>query len=297
MMYLENRSAFRVTRIATFLAFVIVMLGTFARLRHTEIWLAPAQRYLIDALGLLIFFITLSTLQKRKLPHQPIVLPFILIALIIFQALPLLINRPIFMHILPLTMMSNLVVGMTAMALFWVLTMRLGGFFTHSGITYTAIRTFRPWVWLGLIIIALQIILGGWSSTHSATVICPSLPFCQGTTLPAINFQHAFHFGILDDTARISIHVAHRFGGLITFFYIGWLATWVLLTGRAAALRNIAVVILLFLAAQVLLGIFSIVWSLPLPIAVAHNGMAALLLLSVVTLLYSLYGAEKRGIF
>ena len=52
----------------------------------------------------------------------------------------------------------------------------------------------------------------------------------------------------------------------------------------------------ILLVVQVSLGIGNVVLSLPLPIATAHNAVAALLLLSVVTLLYLVRGQQDAGI-
>ena len=43
------------------------------------------------------------------------------------------------------------------------------------------------------------------------------------------------------------------------------------------------------LSAQVALGICNVMFSLPLYVAVAHNGVAALLLLSLIIINYTLY--------
>jgi cytochrome c oxidase assembly protein subunit 15 len=50
--------------------------------------------------------------------------------------------------------------------------------------------------------------------------------------------------------------------------------------------------LLLVLLVQVALGISNVVFSLPLAVAVAHNGVAALLLLSLVALVHTL-GEQK----
>lgn len=49
-----------------------------------------------------------------------------------------------------------------------------------------------PWAVIGLGIIYLQIILGGWTSANYAALICADFPVCQGQWWPAINFVDGF---------------------------------------------------------------------------------------------------------
>jgi cytochrome c oxidase assembly protein subunit 15 len=152
--------------------------------------------------------------------------------------------------------------------------------------------------------VAVQIFLGGWTSSNYAALSCPDFPYCQGHLVPAMDFPNAFHFwmaigpdyqgGVLGNAARMTINTMHRLGGLITFLYVGWLGLWLLISSNLNMIKRIAAVMLFILLAQVLLGILNIVLLLPLPIAVAHNGGAALLLLTMVTLTYGLYVAAKK---
>jgi cytochrome c oxidase assembly protein subunit 15 len=90
-----------------------------------------------------------------------------------------------------------------------------------------------------------------------------------------------FQGGILDAASRTAIQMVHRLGAVAVFVYLLWLAHRV---GRAG-MRWHAVALALLLFAQVALGISNVVLGLPLPIAVAHTGGAALLLFALVGLL------------
>jgi cytochrome c oxidase assembly protein subunit 15 len=59
--------------------------------------------------------------------------------------------------------------------------------------------------------------------------------------------------------------------------------------------RHLAQALILALVLQVGLGIANIVTKLPLDLAVAHNGGAALLLLTLLTLIHALYPAGEAG--
>jgi len=45
---------------------------------------------------------------------------------------------------------------------------------------------------VGFAVLALQIFLGGWTSTNYAAVACPDLPTCQRSFWPAMDFKDAF---------------------------------------------------------------------------------------------------------
>jgi cytochrome c oxidase assembly protein subunit 15 len=96
-----------------------------------------------------------------------------------------------------------------------------------------------------------------------------------------------YEFGVLEHPARTAIHVTHRVGALVTFLVIGGLVLGLLrarqgLTGAALLIGGLLLV-------QVALGIGNVLLHLPLGVATAHNGVAALLLVSLVYLNYRLW--------
>jgi cytochrome c oxidase assembly protein subunit 15 len=148
---------------------------------------------------------------------------------------------------------------------------------------------------VGLVLLACQIFLGGWTSTNYAALACgigqAAFPRCLGQWWPAMDFHQAFvlwrHIGvdfqggILDAYARTAIQMVHRLGAAVVFVYVLWLAHR---TGRAG-MRWHGIALTVLLLAQVALGISNVTLGLPLWIAVAHTGGAALLLFALVGLL------------
>jgi cytochrome c oxidase assembly protein subunit 15 len=148
---------------------------------------------------------------------------------------------------------------------------------------------------VGLVLLACQIFLGGWTSSNYAALACgiggSSFPTCLGQWWPAMDFHQGFVLwrgigvdfqgGILDAASRTAIQMTHRFGAVAVFVYLSWLAYRV---GRAG-MRWHAAALAVLLLAQVALGISNVMLGLPLPIAVAHTGGAALLLFALVGLL------------
>ncbi|HET7664113.1 MAG TPA: COX15/CtaA family protein [Rhodanobacteraceae bacterium] len=183
----------------------------------------------------------------------------------------------------------------------------LGGMATFGLVAYTALRftpigaegdeyaRLRRFVIAGIVVLACQIFLGGWTSTNYAALACgygnAAFPTCLGHWWPAADYHQGFILwrgigvdfegGILDQPARTAIQMVHRIGALVVFCYLGWLSHKV----ARAGLRWFGVGIAVTLVCQVLLGISNVYFGLPLPVATAHNGMAALLLFSLVATL------------
>jgi cytochrome c oxidase assembly protein subunit 15 len=91
---------------------------------------------------------------------------------------------------------------------------------------------------------------------------------------------------VLDAPSRVAIHFVHRLGAVVTFLLLLFVAVnFIRRYGPDRAIfRRAGQLIVLALVAQVSIGV-SIVWfGLPLFLATAHNGVAALLLLSVINL-------------
>ena len=93
-----------------------------------------------------------------------------------------------------------------------------------------------------------------------------------------------YEFGVLANDARTAIHMTHRLGALVTLLIVGLLAIRLLAGSGASTLQKLGGVLLLLLLTQIGLGITNVLDHLPLPVAVAHNGGAALLLATLTTL-------------
>jgi cytochrome c oxidase assembly protein subunit 15 len=138
--------------------------------------------------------------------------------------------------------------------------------------------------------LVLQIFLGGWTSSNYAAVACPDFPKCQTRWWPPVtDFKDAFVLwrglgqnyegGVLDSPARTAIHFTHRLGALLAAVLIG-------LFGARLWLERVTkgdgLAVLVALVSQLTLGVSIVVFHVPLYVAVAHNGVAALLLLTVI---------------
>lgn len=257
-------------------------------IEQSKAWTEMVHRYIAGTLGLFIAAIFIFSIIKRfKRQAFPFLIPMILFGLLFFQAA--LGMWTVTLKLLPLVVMGHLLGGMTLVTLLWLLRLQLLNK-TH----YVQDQRFKPWVVFGLIALVIQISLGGWVSANYAGLSCIGFPFCNGKLIPQLNLAEAFTLinkvgenyqgGLLETNARITIQWVHRLGAMLVASY--WLAFLsVMFFKGSQRLKRIAFISLTLIAIQFSLGVINVVKLLPLSIAVFHNGVALLLLLSVVTLL------------
>ena len=220
------------------------------------------------------------------------------LAVVVFQAL--LGKWTVTLLLKPIVVMGHLLGGMLTFSLLLWMAWRA----TRLPIVLSDAPVLRRWVLGGLAVLGVQIALGGWVSANYAALACGAggwttavhhgidFPRCVGQWWPPADFREGFVLwrgvgvdyegGVLDGASRIAIQMAHRLFAVVAFAYL-MLLSWRLL--RTPGLRGWAALLALLAMAQVLLGILNVKLSLPLPVAVMHNGGAALLLFVLVTLL------------
>jgi cytochrome c oxidase assembly protein subunit 15 len=109
-----------------------------------------------------------------------------------------------------------------------------------------------------------------------------------------MDLTDAFSFSRLSDAAGVeagltapvatAMHMTHRLISLIALLYAGWLAMRVFWTGAEHNLCRYGLMVLALLVCEVGLGIMTVVMGLPTITLLAHAMVAALLLLSMITL-------------
>jgi len=250
------------------------------------------HRYAASGLGLLILAIAILAWLNRRDPAQPMRLPGFLVALVVFQGL--LGMWTVTLLVKPLVVTAHLVGGLSTMALCWWLALRVDRTTRPPGE-----RGLRRLAVIGLAVLALQIMLGGWVSTNYSALACPDFPTCQKSFWPEMDFKDAFVLwrglgidyegGVLDHPARVAIHFVHRLGAVVTALVLGFLAWRAIRSGRSRAVRTAGAALATLLVVQWTLGPVMVLKALPLELATAHNGVAALLVLAVVALLRFLW--------
>jgi len=207
--------------------------------------------------------------------------------LIVFQAL--LGKWTVTLLLKPVVVMGHLLGGMSTLALLTWMAWRA----TDIPVRVAEARTMRRWLIGALIVLGLQIALGGWVSANYAALACGNdFPTCVGRWMPPADFREGFVLwrgigvdyegGVLDGASRIAIQLAHRGMAVIVLLYLLALALKLI---RTPGLWFTGVVLILLTSAQVGLGIANVLAGLPLWVATLHNAGAALLLLLLVSLL------------
>ena len=249
-------------------------------------WKEMVHRYLATTLGLFILAIFVTAWRKRNEIKVTPWLPTALVFLVVFQGM--LGMWTVTLLLKPAIVTAHLMGGMSTLAILTWITHRHWGAISGN---YLTSKNMRIFVRGALVILLLQIFLGGWTSTNYAALACTDFPTCHGVWIPDMDFANAFHWvrelGVdaagkpLELSAFVAIQWTHRIGALVTFLYLGMLGLRML---HQPQLSRLASIMLLLLLVQVSLGIANLVLHLPLVLAVAHNMVAALLLVTVVVL-------------
>ena len=142
----------------------------------------------------------------------------------------------------------------------------------------------RSLLWFTMLLLLLQIALGGWVSTNYAVVACMEFPTCQGSWWPPMNFTQGFEIwrrlGLtpsgmpIEFASLTAIHYAHRLLAYGVFVLLGVLA-WRL--HRSAPLRAQARWLGGLALLQLATGLGNVLLGWPLLAALLHTGGAAAL--------------------
>ena len=287
----RHRESGRPWRWVAGLLFVLVV-GTFARMKVGQVMELPL------ALIMFAYFFAVFYFAKKHPGELPFYHPAFLVGLVILQGLFGMWTVTLLLW--PQIVTAHLLGGFATLGVLWILLQRLSNWRWHisSGVDLVFVRKLVAMV---LILVIIQITLGGWTSTNYAALACPDFPKCQNQWWPSADFVAGFNFlqtigpnylgGLLESDARTAIHFAHRLGAVVVTLACIYLAYQLIRLGFAQATR-MAMIVLAVLAAQLTLGILNIVLSLPLFIAVMHNAVGATLLLVILTLCHRVYTAQ-----
>ncbi|MGF1777853.1 COX15/CtaA family protein [Vibrio nomapromontoriensis] len=300
-------------------------------------WLEMIHRYLAGALGLLVFMITVIGIVKER-HRMGLLLPLSLSVIIVFQAA--LGMWTVTLKLMPIVVMGHLLGGFTMFALLFFSYLRLRPSViidrraeqvgANDLSTSPQRQPFQPKVVtpnqgidtepfsrqisaselpnslkylaaVALVLTIIQIMLGGWTSSNYAAVVCTSLPICEGQWFESLDFITAFtpvhfgvesyEFGVLDYAARMTIHVTHRIGAMLVTVVV-CLLIYQLMRQQHKAFKRLGKGLAMMLVMQLLLGVCNVLFHLPLGIAVLHNLGAALLLLTLIKTNYVIWSAR-----
>lgn len=312
----------RIILFAVFLAFVVITLGAYTRLKDaglgcpdwpgcygnlvapsvsdhfsseqaSKAWIEMIHRYIAGSLGLLILFIAIQAIRLRNKIPKLWITTTVLLALVVMQAL--LGMWTVTLRLYPIVVMGHLLGGFAIIALLWHIYLRTYSNFTQLSVPHKHLRNIKILAVATFITLLCQIALGGWTSANYAALVCADFPTCQGQIWPNMDWLNAFNLlnvGIFDspgeplqNNARVTIQMAHRIGALITTILISFLSLHLILINNKI-LKISALVLLSLLCVQIGLGIINVLGALPLYVSLAHNAVAVLLMLSLIYILF-----------
>ena len=253
-------------------------------------WATPLHRLVASVLGLLIVLLVVLSLKLKR----DRLISLTLLGLTVFLAL--LGIKSGGLHS-PAVVMGNLSGGFLMLGLLgWMLFKDSAG--NHQAQQQASIP--GALVVMAVLILALQILLGGLTSANFAATSCRTLPDCHGVWLPGSEIWKAMDLSrqhevtsvgqAIGGQERIDIHIAHRLAAVITTLMV--LAVGFLARRAGGRLRMAGGVVLILVVAEFSIGIAAIASDLPIGLAVAHNWVAGLLLLVILKI--SALNQDKR---
>ncbi len=252
-------------------------------------WVEMLHRYIASGLGLLIIVLAVMAWRmRREVPAAAVdggtarrpsfVLAWVTLAWVVLQGL--FGMWTVTLRLQPAVVTSHLLGGIT---LFALLLMQRNRVIVQPAVAPEAGRV-HGWAMLALLLVFLQIALGGWVSSNYATLACRDFPTCQGSWWPPMDIAAGFELwrplGMTADGAGLpfaaltAIHYAHRLMAYLVLVVVGLLA-WRM--RHIMGLERIGRGLLIVLAAQLVTGLTNIFLDWPAAAAVLHTGGATAL--------------------
>ena len=247
-------------------------------------WIEMIHRYLAMSVGILIVAqMLIAWIKRREFAGAPIYATVLFLFVCLQGAFGM---WTVTLKLQPIIVTTHLLmaIGLLAMLVWLAARIRQNTLPPSEVKIGHEARALVWWARLAWAILLIQIALGGWVSTNYAVLACTDYPLCQGVLVPPMDFAQGFSLwrelgktadgGYLSFAALTAIHWVHRNSALLVVLssgYVAWRAR------RVQGLNHLGVAILVVLALQFATGVANILWRWPLPVAVLHNGGAALL--------------------
>jgi cytochrome c oxidase assembly protein subunit 15 len=240
-------------------------------------WATPVHRLVASVLGLTVLGMALISLRLKR----DRLISFTLLGLTVFLAWLGIYSGSLHS---PAVVMGNLSGGFALLGLLGWMTFR------NARPASNAPVSTKTWITAALVCLMFQILTGGLTSANFAASACQTLPDCHGSYFPGGNLSVAFDISrtheigptglAIGGSERADIHKLHRITAVIT-------AATILIAGFSALRVGLswnAILVIALVVAEFSVGITAIVTELPIAVATAHNGLAAMLLLGLLRL-------------
>ena len=245
----------------------------------TKAWIEMLHRYFAMGVGFLIIILTVQAWRRPRRDGLPS--PWLATAALAWVCLQGAFGAlTVTMKLQPIIVTAHLLGGTVLLALLVALAMREGGSLTPAHETQS-LRTLKR---VALLVVVVQVALGGWVSSNYAVLACPDFPRCQGAWVPTMDLEHGFTLwrglgrtgggDMIPFPALVAIHWVHRSFAVVA---TGVLVALVLYMRRLEGPTPISRWLLAVVVLQLATGLSNVVLEWPLLAAVLHSGGAAVL--------------------
>ncbi|MBT6232166.1 MAG: COX15/CtaA family protein [Betaproteobacteria bacterium] len=248
-------------------------------------WIEMIHRYIAAILGLMILSLAFLAFKNKNDINVRPSLVYGLLGLVIAQGM--LGMWTVTELLMPIIVSLHLLGGMTTLGLLTYITHRHWGSVSDTLITLKPIS--QKLIRFSLVILFIQIFLGGWTSTNYAALACTDFPTCHGELIPPMDFSNGFtlwrELGMtaqgdaLTLQALQAIQWIHRIGAFIFVSYFLYIIYLMSKFKSCNLYRNLLVIVISF---QFIIGVLNLLLHLPLALATMHNLGAALLVIITV---------------
>ena len=301
----------KITLFGVVLTLIIIVLGSFFRLSAADLVLSKqgfidvlrvsGHVYLAATLGFLTLLLGLMSWQQQQCRLAAMTTSLILLVLVGLQSALGYWAKAI--HVMPIVITTHVLLGMmTFWLLFWLylrvnpaiagrIGVSLPGQVRIGLVNFTRFAQF---------ILVLQIVLGAWVSANHAALACSGFPLCNGQWWPKADYQNALNLfsgldsgytGVISYDAQVAVNWLHRIGALLSFVLLSLLMFSATATNSLKPVKRAGLWLGVLLFVQIGLAIIGVKLSMPLWAVVAHQAVAALLMLPLIVIsFYSRYG-------
>jgi cytochrome c oxidase assembly protein subunit 15 len=239
-------------------------------------WARPLHRLVAAVLGMLVLGLAIMSVNYREHRRES----FALLGLTVFLAWLGIYSEGLHS---PAIVMGNLGGGFAMLCVCgWLV---FGSESRSEGVA----GSLKTWSLVALVVLSMQILVGGLTSANFAASACMTLPDCHGAWLPGNALWTAFDLSrsvattadgfVIGGPERTAIHILHRLISLLTFTTVAVVGYLAIRAGSRLLIPGVFICVVVLL--QMTTGISAVRFDIPISIAVSHNWLAALLLLGL----------------
>ena len=263
-------------------------------------WAKLGIRILGGGLGIMVMGLVLLAFRVKERRLSAVLLS--LLALSLVGLLAVAGRWGVALWTVPAFVTGHLLTGFTTLAVLYWLSLNQCPNASDRPLVGNGLRWLAR---IGLLVLAVQISLGAWTSANHAGLTCQDFPTCLNSFNPPVDYIEGLSPSLeaannasanLPFTARAAIHWAHRLGAVLTYLLLTLLALNLTSNRLAPRLSKPALLLNFLLLVQIALGIATVLLRLPIPIVLAHNVVAALLLLNLLHIVFFLRTPLKEAL-